>query len=136
MNYKLLLVEDDQIFTFLLKKAIKKIGLSPITGTFINGLEALEYLKAAYSSEENYVIFLDLNMPIMNGWEFLRRLSNIARPSNCIVFVLTSSNYQKDLHILEENAFVLDYVTKPISESTMKGLKETIALKLWKNYKE
>ena len=74
MNYKLLLVEDDEIFTFLLKKALKKVDFPSITDVFINGLAALEYLKKTYSLKENYVIFLDLNMPVMNGWQFLKEL--------------------------------------------------------------
>lgn len=129
MKYKLFLVEDDEVFTFLLEKAIKKTGLPGTIYTFINGLEALERLKQEYSSEKDYVIFLDLNMPVMSGWQFLEALSSIAKPLNCVVIVLTSSNYYKDLHILEENPFVLSTISKPITTTIMKGIKEKIALK-------
>ena len=130
MKYKLLLIEDDEIFTFLLKKAMQKTGMPSATGVFINGLEALEYLKKEYCLEDNFVLFLDLNMPVMNGWQFLETLHHVAQPKNCMVFILTSSNYQKDLHKLEENPFVLATVSKPITTYIMEGLKEKITLKL------
>lgn len=130
MSYKLLLIEDDEIFTFLLKKALKKVDFPSVTDVFINGLAALEYLKKTYSPQENYVIFLDLNMPVMNGSQFLKELYSVAKPKNCIVFILTSANYKKDLHILEKNPFVLATVSKPITTSILEGLKKKITLKL------
>ncbi|WP_396636538.1 response regulator [Maribacter sp. R77961] len=130
MNYKLFLVEDDEVFTFLLEKEIKKTGLLGTIDTFINGLAALERLKKEYSSEKDYVIFLDLNMPVMNGWEFLKEISTFANPDNCIVFILTTSNYYVELNELNENPFVLSTISKPITTTIMKGVKEKIELKL------
>jgi CheY-like chemotaxis protein len=125
----LLLVEDDPIFTYLLEKAIQSVELPGEISAFSNGLKAIDYLKKEYHKDKQYVIFLDLNMPVMNGWQFMEKIETIAAVSNVIVFIVTSSNYQKDIDLLMENLFVADFITKPINESIMKGVKERIASK-------
>jgi response regulator RpfG family c-di-GMP phosphodiesterase len=68
-------------------------------------------------------------MPVMNGWQFMDELDTIAAVSNVIVFIVTSSKYQKDIDILIENPFVAEFITKPVNETILKGVKERIALK-------
>ncbi len=126
MKYELILVEDDPIFTFLLEKAIKGVGLAGTILNFANGLQAIEYFKHNYTLEHNYVIFLDLNMPIMDGYEFMDVFNEMAKSKNTMVFILTSSRSQNDMDIFEHNPFVSRYITKPISEATIKSLKELI----------
>jgi len=126
MNYELVMVEDDPIFTFLLEKAIKGVGLQGNVLSFPNGLKAINHFKESYSKEQNYVVFLDLNMPVMNGYEFMEAFSIMASTTNTMVFILTSSRSQSDMDIFKENPFVLRYITKPISDATIKSLKELI----------
>ncbi|MGC1516987.1 MAG: response regulator [Maribacter sp.] len=129
MTYKLILIEDDPIFTFLLEKAIKKANLNGRTTAFTNGSTAIEFLKKDYNEEENFVLFLDLNMPLMNGWQFMELFKTFADPANCSVFILTSSKNQMDIDILMENPLVADFISKPISELTMEKIKEMIDAK-------
>jgi CheY-like chemotaxis protein len=126
MKYELVLVEDDPIFTFLLEKAIKGVGLQGTILNFSNGLLAVEYFKHNYTLEHNYVIFLDLNMPTMDGYEFMNVFKEMAHTENTMVFILTSSRSQSDIDIFKSNPFVARYITKPISETIIKSLKELI----------
>jgi CheY-like chemotaxis protein len=126
MKYELVLVEDDPIFTFLLEKAIKGTGLEGTILNFSNGLLASAYFKHNYTLEHNYVIFLDLNMPEMNGYEFMEVFKEMAKTENTMVFILTSSRNQSDMDVFEHNPYVAKYITKPISEANIKSLKELI----------
>ena len=126
MKYQLLLIEDDPIFTFLLEKGIKHAELKGEIISFSNGKPAIEYLTEGYSESNNYIIFLDLNMPVMNGWEFMDQLETFAKTENCMVFVLTSSAYRNDIERLKKKPLVADFVTKPITEYILNGIKETI----------
>jgi len=65
-------------------------------------------------------------MPVMNGYEFMEAFSIMASTTNTMVFILTSSRSQSDMDIFKENPFVLRYITKPISDATIKSLKELI----------
>ncbi|WP_291962938.1 response regulator [Maribacter sp.] len=133
MNYQILLIEDDPIFTFLLEKGIKHAQLKGETINFTNGKPAIEYLNNEYSNDKNYIIFLDLNMPVMNGWEFMDQLETFASTNNCMVFVLTSSAYQQDIDRLKKKPLVADFVTKPITEFLLKGIKDSIEAKFEQN---
>lgn len=127
--YELVLVEDDPIFTFLLENSIHGAGLKGGIIKFSNGLLALEYFKKNYTSDHNYIIFLDLNMPTMNGYEFMDAFEHIARTDNTMVFILTSSRSKNDMDIFKHNPFVSKYITKPISDTNLKSLKGLIAAK-------
>tara|TARA_R110000764_G_scaffold33003_1_gene74127 strand:- start:417 stop:815 length:399 start_codon:yes stop_codon:yes gene_type:complete len=129
MIYQLLLIEDDPIFTFLLKKGIEAAALEGDIHNFSNGLTALEFLTKEYSKEVNYIIFLDLNMPVMNGWQFMEKFEKIASTENCMVFVLTSSANQQDIDKLKEKPLVEEFVTKPITDFILKGIKKTVVAK-------
>ncbi|TDT41917.1 response regulator receiver domain-containing protein [Maribacter spongiicola] len=133
MNYQILLIEDDPIFTFLLEKGIKHAQLKGETINFSNGKPAIEYLEKEYSDTSNYIIFLDLNMPVMNGWEFMDQLETFAKTDNCMVFILTSSAYRNDIERLKKKSLVIDFVTKPITEYILSGIKETIEDRFEKN---
>tara|TARA_R110000868_G_scaffold107306_1_gene293610 strand:+ start:7621 stop:8022 length:402 start_codon:yes stop_codon:yes gene_type:complete len=133
MNYQLLLIEDDPIFTFLLEKGIDHAELEGEVLRFLNGKPAIDYLTKEYSDKNNYIIFLDLNMPVMNGWQFMEQLEVLAKTDNCMVFVLTSSSYRDDIEKLKKKPLVAEFVTKPITEYHLKGIKETILNKFEKN---
>ena len=72
-NKKLIMVDDDEIFIYLTKKAIDSVNIVDLIKVFGNGLDAIDFLKAhAHKPEElPEIIFLDLSMPIMDGWQFL-----------------------------------------------------------------
>lgn len=113
----ILLVDDDPVSNFLAKKNLEKLGFKQVK-TVENGQEALDYLD--YEAPD--LLFLDLNMPVMDGLEFLRQTKEKHLLDKIRVIVLTSSirpeDKAKSLHY--EN--VLDYVEKPLNEEKIENL--------------
>ena len=114
----ILLVEDDDIFlftaTFVLNKAF------PNTEITIKhqGEEALEYLKE-HSPD---LLFLDLNMPKMDGWEFLEALKTSDLSVTYPIIIVTSSIDPEDKRKAERNELVKDYLEKPLNVDVLKAL--------------
>lgn len=125
MELKLLLVDDDRVFILLSKKLIYTSHFHQNPLVFENGLETLQFLKNDYSKDSAYLIFLDINMPKMNGWEFLNAIEEFASPENTFVFMLSSSIDFEDKKKAKNNKFVLKYLSKPILLDTYYELKKT-----------
>lgn len=109
---KILLVDDDPIFLKLAKLSIKKEDESVEIFTSTNGEEALQFL---HSSKVD-IIYLDLNMPVMNGWEFLDEISKkeTKHPS---IFILTSSIDPTDRRKAKDHPMVAHMLQKPLDAS-------------------
>lgn len=110
-DQRILLVDDDPIFLTLAELAIKKERTDVQIFKASNGEEAISFL----SNEEVDTIFLDLNMPVMNGWEFLEAIANEKKKSNKI-YVLTSSIDPSDRRKAEENPMVESMLEKPLDK--------------------
>ncbi|MEO1254678.1 MAG: response regulator [Bacteroidota bacterium] len=108
---KILLVDDDPIFLTLAELAIRKEDESVVIHKATNGEEALAFLQEQYVD----IIFLDLNMPVMNGWEFLEALSDLENKGGHI-YVLTSSIDPSDQKKANENPFVTSMLEKPLDQ--------------------
>lgn len=112
-------VDDDDIYRFIIQKTIQKKSLADKTLMFANGLEALEFLqkKRDDNTELPDVILLDLNMPIMDGWQFLEEYIYL-KPKmgkKITLFVVSSSVDSKDLIKASKIAEVTDFIIKPIT---------------------
>lgn len=121
----LLLVEDDEVDVELIERALRTAGPRFHLSVAPNGVEALKQLRHGngYSVEDPRLILLDLNMPLMNGLDFLRSLRGDPQLHHNIVFVLTSSNLDADkLAAYEQN--VAGYLLKAsIGEDTQRLVK-------------
>ncbi|ESU23933.1 hypothetical protein FSS13T_22410 [Flavobacterium saliperosum S13] len=107
----------------ILKKVLEKCDLHASSLSFKNGKEALDYFQSNYSSTDHYVIFLDINMPVMNGWEFLDALSAFTVPEKTTVFLVTSSVDEADIIRAKQYPFVSRFLSKPVSVATVNELK-------------
>ena len=108
----ILLVEDDQVDVMTVKRALKEIHVTNPIVNLENGEEALRYLRDP-DSIKPCIILLDLNMPIMNGIEFLQVAKHDAQLKRIPVVVLTTSDEQQD----KVNSFdlgVAGYMAKPV----------------------
>ncbi|HET7221373.1 MAG TPA: response regulator, partial [Vicinamibacterales bacterium] len=117
MNEKMLnilLVEDDQVDVMNVKRAFEKNRIANPLFVAGNGLEALAMLRANVVPEDRRIVLLDLNMPKMNGLEFLRDLRADSRLHATVVIVLTTSNDEKD-KIEAYNLNVAGYLLKPVT---------------------
>jgi CheY-like chemotaxis protein len=125
----ILLVEDDQIDQMNVKRAFERNKIMNPLYVAENGLEALEMLRDGRVPDERRLILLDLNMPKMNGIEFLKNLRADPDLGHTPVVVLTTSNDEED----KVNAYDLNvagYLLKPVTFSNFVEL--TAALnKYW-----
>lgn len=112
LNRPLLLVEDDRVDVMTIKRAFKEIHVvNPITHVE-NGEEALAHLREA-GNEKPCLILLDLNMPVMNGIEFLEVIKQDEELKRIPVIVLTTSEEQQD-KLNSFNLGVAGYMAKPV----------------------
>lgn len=111
-NKPILLVEDDQVDKMTVVRALKEIHVTNSLVHRENGEDAVNYLQDP-ASDTPCIILLDLNMPIMNGIEFLRNVKNDDQLKRIPVVVLTTSEEQQD----KVNSFdlgVAGYMAKPV----------------------
>ena len=107
-----LLVEDDSIDAMTVRRAFKDLKLTNELAHSINGEEALKYLEDP-SNEPPCVILLDLNMPRMNGTEFLKVIKADEELRKIPVIVLTTSNEERDV-VESFRLSVAGYIVKPV----------------------
>ena len=121
-----MLVDDNHDDNFFHEREIKKNDLATIVITKNTGSEALEYLKSAKENKniQPDLIFLDINMPGMNGWEFLQEYNrlNSKLQSRVIIIMLTTSDNPDDESRAKTWRFVSDYLTKPLTTARMKDI--------------
>lgn len=110
----ILLVEDDEVDVMNVRRAFERNNVSNPLYVAGNGLEALEMLRDGTVPRERRLILLDLNMPKMNGIEFLRELRRDRELSATPVIVLTTSNDDRD-RIEAYNLNVAGYILKPVT---------------------
>lgn len=109
----ILLVEDDEVDVMNVKRAFTKNNIQNELFVAGNGVEALEMLRADIVPLPR-IIILDINMPKMNGIEFLKVLREDENLKNISVFVMTTSNEDSD-KINAYNLNVAGYILKPLS---------------------
>lgn len=118
-----LLVEDDMIDTMTVQRAFKELQVDTPLVTAENGEEAMHYLEK--SQDAPGLILLDLNMPIMNGVEFLDRVKSNPDLRRIPIVVLTTSNEMEDRQKCFGHS-VAGYMTKPVSYPNFKEMMRTI----------
>jgi CheY-like chemotaxis protein len=128
-------IDDDPITLMLLKKVINKALFSKEIITAQNGEEALDFFKSLkdtstsdITTKQPQLIFLDLNMPVMGGWEFLDHFntSEYQNFNNTKVIVLSSTIDPEDINKSKTYPIVIDFLPKPITTSMLDYLKTKI----------
>lgn len=110
---KVLVVEDDKIFAKVHSHFVKKaMHIDAIISD--NARDAIQYLQEKDQAKGTCLILLDLNMPEMNGWEFLDAISNNDEFQNILVIIVTSSLYSEDYKRSKAYDKVIGYFTKPL----------------------
>ncbi len=123
-NFKrILLIDDDPIQNLINTKLLNRIEFSERIDVAINGrLARDEYLLIDDPLPE--IIFLDINMPIMNGWEFLDLLKDMELPHLPDVYMLTSSISPEDIKQSDDHPMVKGYITKPLNLDKLIEIKD------------
>lgn len=122
MTFETLIIDDDPIFVMIAKRIIVSAGFHTSPKTFSNGELAFHFLQEEKDPEAKYAIFLDLNMPVMNGWEFLDQIHLDSLDGKAFVFLMTSSSSSLDKAKAKDYSKVLHYFEKPLTEEDVKSL--------------
>ncbi|MBI35917.1 MAG: response regulator [Flavobacteriales bacterium] len=124
MNKSVLVVDDDKICNFLTVNALKKAGVNGKIDVVVNGLEALKKLREYQSFPD--LILLDINMPIMDGMEFLKKYKSEGFEGRTKIAIYTSSIREID----KTEAFlyndVFEFINKPISHQKLVNIIKEI----------
>jgi CheY-like chemotaxis protein len=137
---KVFCIDDDQVTIVLCDLVIKKAGFAREVITAGNGKEALTWFSGYFSKKElaerkppPQVIFLDLNMPVMSGWDFLEdyMMKYADRLPNTKVVIISSTVNPEDFSRANRYDIVIDFINKPL---TIDGLKELMKNKKLEEY--
>lgn len=120
----ILLVEDDDTINFYNEYVIKGLELSQNVEITLNGREALDYLEARVEEGVGLpeLIFLDINMPVMNGFEFIEEFERKGWEGSTLVVMLTTSIHPNDLARAKQYTSIAEYVHKPLMEDDLRGI--------------
>tara|TARA_R110000744_G_scaffold328989_1_gene434518 strand:+ start:214 stop:600 length:387 start_codon:yes stop_codon:yes gene_type:complete len=122
---KILIIEDDEITNFITKTNLEKFGYKNIA-VALNGQEGLDYLKNNSCPD---LILLDINMPILDGWDFLEATTRLNLGLEIPVVVITSSIRFEDRSNAELYSNVIDYMEKPINFEELNNLLASLKTK-------
>lgn len=123
MAKSLLIIDDDPMFRLIAKRLVSNILPDKIIKEFENGKLACEFLHAHKNEIREAQILLDINMPVMNGWEFLDACTVETNRPNLEIYIVSSSVDQADKLKAESYSIVKDYIEKPLSKDFIIGLK-------------
>lgn len=119
---KVLIIDDDEIVLLVESKILQRCGISDSPLSFRNGKAAIDYLQFD-DNADNYIILLDINMPGMNGWEFLEKLKVLNLSKRFFVIMVTSSIDRYDKEVAVKYQDVISFIEKPITARNCQEIK-------------
>jgi CheY-like chemotaxis protein len=132
---KILIVDDDEISCFLQRSCLEEMNIAEEIEHVHDGLQALKWIEKNYAIEATHpgdrpdLVFLDINMPVMNGFEFLEELERLEQ-ANLIrihIVMLTSSVNPMDINQAAKFTNRLKgYITKPLTEESVEKIMAEI----------
>ncbi|REE07899.1 response regulator receiver domain-containing protein [Winogradskyella pacifica] len=129
-NYNICVIDDDDIYQFTIVKILKSIDLDKKISLFSDGEEALEFLiDNLYNNEElPDVIFLDINMPIMDGFQFMEEYVKIKPKLNkkITIYMVSSSVDPVDIERAKNISDISDYIIKPIKAGQLQEIMNNL----------
>ena len=118
-----MLVDDNDTDNFISRRIIEITGFAQKVEIKNSGKSALEYIDAHKDDPSQLpdIIFLDINMPIVDGYVFLYEFESFAEvvKDKCKVVILSSSDNKRDIDKLINNDRVIKYITKPLTEEVL-----------------
>lgn len=125
--HKIWIVDDDKILTYVLKRMLESVNSFENIEVYHNGKEAYDELIKGRNSPELLpdIILLDLNMPVMDGWQFLDVFETMTFNKKIILYIVSSSIDSND-HLSAKNyKAVSDFLVKPIGKKQIEQMVES-----------
>jgi|TARA_B110000483_G_C17843899_1_gene407691 CheY-like chemotaxis protein len=118
------IIDDDHIYVYGAKRAMLKTNFCNEVVVYSNGLEALTQLELMQETPEKLpeIIFLDINMPILDGWQFLDEFLYLKSSKKSIIYIVTSSENPIDMEKANQYNMEKNYIVKPISVKKLLSL--------------
>ena len=122
-----MIVDDDKANNMLCRMIFKKVFGDVESVTYDNPREALEKISSDYSDSSKKlptVLFLDINMPDISGWEFMEHYKNFDESihKQFTIYILSSSVDSKDKDLANKNPLITGYIQKPLTREKLKAL--------------
>lgn len=114
------IIDDDPITVFGIKKMLNSMEITDVIKTYVNGKEAIDDMTVMIEKKDQIpeVIFLDINMPIMDGWQFLEKFIELPVDKKIRINIVTSSIDPYDRQQWEsfksKTEHTIDFINKPI----------------------
>lgn len=130
-----LLVDDDPTTNFLNRKLLQRLDVAEHVAVALNGQEALDVLQAQGDQQptgQPVLVFLDVNMPVMNGIQFLEAYQQLPPARRCpvVVVVLTTSVHARDVRRVEQLS-VAGFLSKPLTQQHVEGVLQEHFAQSW-----
>ncbi|MGF1923883.1 MAG: response regulator [Bacteroidia bacterium] len=124
----LLVIDDDDINVFIIKKIVEKTGFDIDMVARNNGQQAIDYIKEtiAQNSPLPRLVLIDINMPVMNGWEFIEAYESLGIEQKVDMYILSSSVYENDIEKTKSYKAVKGFISKPLSMERLTELVKAI----------
>jgi len=116
MNLVTIIADDDDIVIFLHRIMLEDSGLCSNPISVENGQLALDYIVSHQSKDTSFLVFLDINMPVFSGWDFLNAIQALPFTHQVFVVMVTSSLDSADKEKANHYSQVIDFVEKPLNE--------------------
>lgn len=120
------IVDDDKIYRFTIDKYLKMLGLAENVIQFSNAEDALEFIEENLANPDQLpdVILLDVNMPILDGWDFMKKFKDYkdGLSKNIRIYMVSSSIDERDRNMAIDIPEISDFIVKPIGEDKLREL--------------
>jgi two-component system, chemotaxis family, chemotaxis protein CheY len=134
-NLKIYVIDDDPIYQFMIKKMVSSLDYATQVISFSNGKKAIKFLKKKMDQGKlPNIIFLDINMPEMDGWRFLKRYKKIkasSRDREPHIYMVSSSKNPSDIYKAQEFCELSGFLTKPVLGNELKYVIKNTPDSLW-----
>ncbi|HEY0899266.1 MAG TPA: response regulator [Sphingobacteriaceae bacterium] len=115
-----MVVDDDPIVRLLHRKLVKVANISQEPLLFTNGRTAIDFLYTNYTRENDFIILLDKDMPVMDGWEFLEEITSNFPAENLSIAMVSAFSDKADVNRASAYSQVVGYHEKPLQQDALK----------------
>jgi two-component SAPR family response regulator len=125
ISTRFIIIDDDEFNNKICTVTLEKLSKDADIKTFLDPLEGFVHIVTEYSKpnhDATAILFLDINMPLMNGWEFLDRFEALEESikKRIKIYILSSSVDKKDMDRAKANKNIIHYLVKPLTGETIR----------------